>query len=164
MKLKLLLLFPFASSFLHAQSTSPDVIASSGDYFSNANYSVAWTLGEAMGETYSSANNFLTQGFHQPDYGTLTFTENQNSGINIIAFPNPVINDLNISFGNSKGTYLIKVFDAIGNLLVVNSFVSNGHSSFQIPFSIYSSGIYLLQIINSNTFSKSSYTIIKVGQ
>ena len=154
----------FVSLLTRAQSAAPDVIATSGDYFSNASYSLAWTLGESMGETYSSTNNFLTQGFNQPDYGTLTFVEDLNPGINIIAFPNPVIHNLSISFGNSKGSYSLKVFDAIGNLLRTESILADGTTSLVIPFSNYSSGVYLIQIINANTFSKSSYTIIKVGQ
>ena len=28
---------------------------------------MAWTIGEVMTETYTSADNFFTQGFHQPD-------------------------------------------------------------------------------------------------
>ena len=154
---------PF-SFLVKAQTALPDVIAMSGGYFSNANYSVAWTLGEVMGETYSSANNFLTQGFLQPDYGMLTFVESPVSGANVIAFPNPVINNLNISFGESKGVYLVKVFDAIGNLISAESVSANGNSTHTMPFSVYPSGIYLLQIINSQSFSKTSYTIIKVGQ
>ena len=161
---KLMIAFALSSHLCEAQFISPDIVATSGDYFLNTNYSVAWTLGEAMGETYSSATNFLTQGFQQPDYKTLTFTESANSEMNIITFPNPVINDLSISFGNNKGIYLIKVFDVIGNLLLVNSFSANSHSSCQIPFRNYSSGVYLLQIINNSTFSKSSYSIVKVGE
>ena len=153
------------SSFLaQAQSASPDVIASSGDYFSNANYSMAWTLGEVMTETYSPANNFFTQGFHQPDYGTLTFVENLNSETSVIAFPNPVINDLHISFGNNNGVYLIKIFDAIGNILSAESVSTNGNSVHILPLSNYPSGMYLVQAVNNASFSKSSYTIIKVSQ
>ena len=160
----LALLLLFVCFLSKAQSTSPDVIATSGDYFSNANYSVAWTLGETMGETYSSVNNYLTQGFNQPNYGTLTFTESSNSGIGIITFPNPVINDLTISFGNSKGNYLVKLFDAIGNLLSAESVSANENFTHLLSFKKYSSGVYLIQILNNNTISKTSYTIIKVGQ
>jgi gliding motility-associated-like protein len=68
MKTKLLFLAFFINFlFAKAQSTSPVVIASSGDYFFNANYSVAWTLGEVVSETYTTSNYFLTQGFHQPN-------------------------------------------------------------------------------------------------
>ncbi len=55
-----------------AQTTSPEVVASSGDYYLNANGSLSWTLGELSTATYSSANNMLTQGFQQPVSVTIT--------------------------------------------------------------------------------------------
>lgn len=65
---KLLLLISFFFSlYCNAQSLSPVVVASQGDYFFSPNVSVAWTVGEVMSETYSISNHFLTQGFHQPN-------------------------------------------------------------------------------------------------
>src|SRR4051812_9015968 len=49
-----------------AQSLSPKVIASAGGYFTSANASLSWTLGETMGQTFTNGNNVLTQGFQQP--------------------------------------------------------------------------------------------------
>ncbi len=62
------LLIAILATFIngYTQSISPVVIATSGDYFSTANYSISWTLGETLIETYSVPNQFLTQGFHQP--------------------------------------------------------------------------------------------------
>ncbi|MBN2174518.1 MAG: hypothetical protein JW731_10310, partial [Bacteroidales bacterium] len=59
----LLSAFPF---FAFAQSVSPEVIASAGDYFENSTGSLSWTLGEVMNETFSNGSNILTQGFQQP--------------------------------------------------------------------------------------------------
>ena len=52
--------------FLSAQSVSPDVISSSGDYFEGSNASLSWTLGEIATETLSNGSVTLTQGFQQP--------------------------------------------------------------------------------------------------
>ena len=49
-----------------AQSLSPVVIASSGNYYQGANASLSWTLGEVATETYTSGNVILSQGFQQP--------------------------------------------------------------------------------------------------
>lgn len=57
------ILFPF---FLYAQSVSPEVVSSAGDYYEGANVSISWTLGEIATETYSSGDIILTQGFQQP--------------------------------------------------------------------------------------------------
>lgn len=49
-----------------AQSLSPQVIASSGGYYSNAAGSLSFTVGETVTQTYTSGSNMLTQGFQQP--------------------------------------------------------------------------------------------------
>lgn len=50
-----------------AQSLTPQVIASSGAYQSNAAGSLSFTIGESNIQTLTSANNILTQGFQQPN-------------------------------------------------------------------------------------------------
>lgn len=67
MKKTILILFGnllFVSAF--CQTLTPDVIATSGDYFTETNGSITWTLGEIATQTYSSGGNILTQGFQQP--------------------------------------------------------------------------------------------------
>lgn len=59
----LILLIPL---FLGAQSVSPEVISSAGDYFEGANASLSWTLGEIATETFSNGSVTLNQGFQQP--------------------------------------------------------------------------------------------------
>jgi len=54
--------------YILAQSVSPEVVSSAGDYYENANVSLSWTLGEIATETYTNGNIILTQGFQQP-YG-----------------------------------------------------------------------------------------------
>jgi len=71
-----------------AQSVSPEVVASAGDYFEGINASLSWTLGEIATETYSNGNIILTQGFQQPvsvtihgvDLDLLVFLEGPYSG------------------------------------------------------------------------------------
>lgn len=57
----------FFSAGVSAQSLSPQVIASSGGFFSNGSGSLSWTLGETMTETFTGGSNQLTQGFQQPE-------------------------------------------------------------------------------------------------
>ncbi len=73
---------------LTAQSVSPEVVASAGDYYENGNVSLSWTLGEISTETYSNGGVILTQGFQQPvsvtihgiDLDLLVFLEGPYSG------------------------------------------------------------------------------------
>ncbi|WP_161499375.1 gliding motility-associated C-terminal domain-containing protein [Flavipsychrobacter stenotrophus] len=66
-KIILLLIIGSVFNVCQAQSLARTVVGSQGDYFSSPTVSVAWTVGEVMGETYAPPDYFLTQGFHQPD-------------------------------------------------------------------------------------------------
>lgn len=61
-----ILIFIFLPIIIYTQSLAPSVISSSGDYFQSTNYSLSWTLGEIMTETFFNGSNVLTQGFQQP--------------------------------------------------------------------------------------------------
>jgi hypothetical protein len=51
---------------ISAQSLSPQVVASSGGYYTNTSGSLSFTVGETNIQTLSSPNHLLTQGFQQP--------------------------------------------------------------------------------------------------
>ncbi|MCD4730467.1 MAG: hypothetical protein K8R74_07695 [Bacteroidales bacterium] len=70
------ILIPFIIS---AQSVSPEVISSSGDYYEGVNASLRWTLGEIATETYTAGNIILTKGFQQPITVAI-------SGIDLVVF------------------------------------------------------------------------------
>lgn len=73
---------------LTAQSVSPEVVASAGDYYEGTNASLSWTLGEIVTETYTAGGVTLTQGFQQPisitiagiDLDVLVYLEGPYSG------------------------------------------------------------------------------------
>ena len=52
--------------WMMAQSVSPEVVASAGNYFEGTGVSLSWTLGELATETFSNGSIILTQGFQQP--------------------------------------------------------------------------------------------------
>jgi len=107
-------LFPF---FISAQTVSPEVISSSGDYFEGANGSLSWTLGEIATETFSSGNIILTQGFQQPitvtlagiDLDVLVYLEGPYEGTEMNTDLNdageiPLIQPYSVSPWNYPGT------------------------------------------------------------
>jgi len=67
--MKRLLIIPLLAAYpcLHGQSLTPQVIASSGGYFTNGSGSLSWTIGETITETFTAGSSQLTQGFQQPD-------------------------------------------------------------------------------------------------
>src|ERR1019366_834874 len=109
----------------HSQTLSPDVLTTSGDYFTNANNSLSWTIGECITETYSSSNNILTQGFQQSKY-TITSVEEITKGPIITVYPNPASAFINI---RTESTELRKMkaelFDVSGKLIHSESFQNN---------------------------------------
>ncbi|MCB2218849.1 MAG: hypothetical protein KQI35_00535 [Bacteroidetes bacterium] len=65
-KIKYLFLILFIPILSIAQTVSPQVIATSGDYFEGTGVSLSWTLGELVTETFAAGDIILTQGFQQP--------------------------------------------------------------------------------------------------
>ncbi len=84
-----------------AQSLTPFVVASAGDYFVNttANASLSFTVGEmAMVETFQNTNNILTQGFHQPEEAQVNIGEGADYINEFHVFPNPASDHLNVRY------------------------------------------------------------------
>ncbi len=68
-----LILFTFAVN-AGAQTLSPTVISTSGNYYTGAGITWSWTLGETIIPTISGGTNMLSQGFQQPEVEILTGT------------------------------------------------------------------------------------------
>ncbi len=139
---------------LKAQSTSPDVIATSGDYYSSAGGSVSWTLGEIMGETYSSINNRLTQGFQQPKLLVTSVPTIQGELFGTL-FPNPINTTVTVSV-NVKSEFVI--YDMLGQQIGKWD-VTAGKN--EINLSNLANGMYHAILINAATHSTQSFKIIK---
>ena len=144
-----------------AQSVSPDVIASAGDFYQNASGSISWTLGEPMGETYSSANNWLTQGFQQPwDFGTGVVPS--LNPVSAEAYPNPTDDVVNLQFGdNSSGLYVIEVFNTLGQRLSTSQFTASPSARATVSLQDYADGIYFVTVRKSDGTESSTFKITK---
>ncbi|MFA6923904.1 MAG: T9SS type A sorting domain-containing protein [Bacteroidales bacterium] len=135
-----------ACGYAYSQSVSPEVIASSGEYFIGTNATLSWTLGEPVTETFTGTNNILTQGFQQK-YDIATIQEENKNTYQISVFPNPTKDVLNVIINlGLDNKYTTQLFDMQGKLLVSNSFTGNSESINMNPFT---SGNYLLRINNS---------------
>ena len=86
--------------FSYAQTLSPEVISTAGDFFEVSGVgSLSWTLGEPVVETFTgqSADVILTQGFQQPEDFGVGITEVFNTGnMSFSLYPNPAINNVRI--------------------------------------------------------------------
>ena len=84
---KLLLILIALPMIGFGQVTTPSVVSSSGDSYSNGGVIMDYTLGEIVIETYTNSNTILTQGFHQGDLKVTTAVVNLDIKTRI--YPNP---------------------------------------------------------------------------
>jgi hypothetical protein len=140
-----------------AQSLEPTVIASDGGFAVLGSGTIAWTLGETVTETFSTASHTLTQGFHQPSL----INVNGIGGITIpgmSVYPNPAAESININLTHlPAGDYSIALFDVLGNK-VSEMNVADNRVVF-LPLSPFANGVYMLTV-SSVSFSQ-SFKVIK---
>lgn len=104
---------------MHSQQIMPYVIATAGDFYSNQNFSVSWTLGEIVTETIGT-DVIFTQGFQQPSYSIGNdIPQIPASKYQIKVFPIPAYDELTVQVkGNDNTDLNIELFDALGRKLI----------------------------------------------
>ena len=138
-----------------SQNLSPTVIASSGITQGNSSTILSYTIGESIIGSINSANNQIDQGFWH-SANTITLSVNDfTSLIDLIAFPNPITNQLNIKISNANlRDFEIFVFDALGKRISFKSQINN--NQFILRTSSWNAGVYFIQVQNTiNNYSKS---------
>lgn len=111
---------------LCAQSQTADhyLIGSLGGDFSNAGINVNYSGGEAVIPTLSSQGVIVTQGFQQPSLVSDLGLEELVQGDNLVLFPNPVSDELNIQFTDNTVASTevnLAVYNAVGQLVISES-------------------------------------------
>jgi hypothetical protein len=160
MKTIILVFFAFLSLDLYCQTIKSDVLSSSGGSGTNEKNSMIWTLGETFINEYSNESFVISQGFHQSfKYIPTSAAVNINS-VDIIAFPNPVIDLLSVVVNIDHTTipWEVEIFDARG-ILMTNW--KSLKTRFEIDFSSFENGTYLVRISQKNI--SSVFHIIKNG-
>ena len=145
--------------FSYSQSITPEVLSNGGDFFSNSNVSIAYTIGEPVTETAIGINNTytLTQGFHQGLY-TLVNIEKQIINTEIKVYPNPSSDYIFIEINNiNSNNYKIKLFDNLGQLLLDKQY----ENCKQISLQQFANSTYYLKVVNTSNDKFDTYKILK---
>lgn len=142
----------------NTQSLAPEIIASSGDYFTSATIKLNWTLGEMVTETYSFGGEILTQGFQQANF-LFTSIEETAENNEITIFPNPFSDIINVNTGEYKGLQLI-VYGLDGIALIEKKVAK---SNTQLDFSSFSPGMYFIRLSDGQKEIK-VFKIQKINQ
>ncbi len=158
-----LLLFPFVSS---SQSLSPTVIASYGKWSDNGGFTLSATSGEMMIETYSSANNFLTQGFQQPEKTNVGVQQLSDDGMTVTVFPNPTSDLLTVNLeATDADGYGAVMYDVLGRMLALPGTLYRNHTQLQQTFNLFQlpSATYFVCIVNAQGEINHSFKIQKIS-
>jgi hypothetical protein len=169
MKIKILLSGAFMmllSISMIAQTLSPQVISSSGGFYSGGSATLSVTVAEmTMVQTFSQPNNILTQGFQQPEQLTTAIQENELAIGDVSIYPNPSNGQFIVGYNaTSSGDYQIRIFDMTGRVVFSQSYSAGvGQNSIHIDMGHYRQGIYLLEMSDINLNSNKNTSIHKIN-
>ena len=138
-----------------SQSIERWVLASgSGSGSCGPNFISEFCIGETVVTTLEAANIVVTQGFKQPyTIAIITGNENTVQAFETKVWPNPAINEVNLSIKNApEGEYVFELFDASGRRVIVQNAYAEGQETLtgQIHFEGLAAGPYVLSIRNEN--------------
>lgn len=151
----------FAVTNITAQSITPQVVASSGGFTQNGNYSVSWTLGEPVIATAQSGSTTLTQGFQQPNYNVTAITTQVLQGFDVNVFPNPTSDYITVGWiTNKENTLYITLFDLAGKMISQKSY-SAADEKVSINLSQLASAQYLLEVKDKTNSATKIFRIEK---
>lgn len=149
-------------TYIFAQQTTPQVIATSGNVSQQSNASISYTIGEPVIQTATNGNTILTQGYQQPHYNITLLPQYQNTAPNITVFPNPTTDHLQLTFDIAKETkVIISLIDAVGKQLQKQSYQAFPKTILSLPMQQVAAGKYILTIELPELSSQKSFEIIK---
>ena len=130
------------ASIYYTQDLDHFVIGTDGGHASNNQFSLSYTIGEVVTELgRDTINNVdLTQGFQQ-SYISIVSVENHDLNIDIMIYPNPAVDYLNVMVSDIDKANNYFMYDMSGKLIrqeIIND------KEFKIGFSTLSSGNYML--------------------
>jgi len=143
-----------------SQSIDKNTFASSGESYSTNTHRLDFTIGEAVIQTYTSANNIITSGFHQPILTVEVINGISNLQIDVSIYPNPTSSFINLNLGDNESLdgFIIGLFDFQGRQL--QRLELNNTNSHKINLAQYREGIYILTISKNDRVT--SYKINKI--
>lgn len=148
---------------IHAQSSSPDVLASAGGFATGAGFTNSFTIGQgSLPETFTAGAFMLTQGFQQPaDIGTGLAPVNDMGSQEI--FPNPSNGQFFLEYTLTENADIsIEAFDVLGQSVYSEKNSSYaGKQLYSIDLSTQSNGIYFIRC-TIKTLSETTLHISKV--
>tara|TARA_B100001939_G_C16764594_1_gene539818 strand:+ start:303 stop:785 length:483 start_codon:yes stop_codon:yes gene_type:complete len=126
----------------YSQDLDHFVIGTDGGYARNNQFSLSYTIGEVVTDLgRDTVNNVdLTQGFQQ-SYISIVSVEDHDLDIDIMIYPNPAVDYLNVIVSNIDKANNYFMYDMSGKLIRQERI---NDKEFKIGFSALSTGNYML--------------------
>ncbi len=147
-------------SCLFSQTIQPEVLSSSGDFYSNSSAQLSFTFGEMIVETVSSSSNIITQGFQQPEQESVGIEETKNQ-LHVVLYPNPSKELLNIDLSEKEFEINLTIYDATGKV-IKQQYIPSWQQKVTLNINSFSSGYYIMTLVSSDNQYQSSYKLQKI--
>ncbi len=145
----------FINSFI---SFGQEVVASGGDFLSNANGTFSFTIGEVIPETSTTNNFILTQGFQQSNPISNELPEDKATELSI--YPNPSTQSFEIVSLPADFEGEVILLNLAGSIVLRQSI--NGFDKQTIAISSISQSNYFVYLINQEKESMFLGKLIKI--
>jgi hypothetical protein len=157
----MVLLIVSAKLFSQENRIKPEIISSSGTTINSTSIQLSWTLGEVTISTFQSEGIMLTQGFHQPRMIVTGIDSLVSENENIIVYPNPASDMLNIKITYENPISVLLRMTDIKGMLIWESAYFESHITETIWVQNLPNGIYLLSILNLGDKTQKTFKIQK---
>jgi len=152
------LLLPLFCAFQILQAQQ-EVIATTGGSAEASGTELEWTVGEIMVESYSSSENMLTQGIHQPFIIVESSIAVKELDFSLELFPVPASQFISVKTGNAEIQELHAIIiDLNGKKVLQHNFAEKGN---QIDLRSLPASTYIVRFINKSGDFLKSFTIVK---
>jgi len=152
-------IFTIAILTLSVSAFAQETVPATGGDATGAGGSSSYTVGQVVYTTNTGTNGSVAQGVQQPyEISTAVGIEVTEINLELVAYPNPTTNVLNLNIGNynnEKLTY--QLYDMQGKLLDSKKVVNN---STTIVMHELPKSTYLLSVLDNNSLIK-TFRIIK---
>lgn len=151
-----MLICAFFATNLWAQ----EVVSASGDFFTNSNGSISWTMGEPISESFVVNQKVLSQGFQQSsqNYTAISIITNTNL---LSIFPNPFDEIIHLQNQTEEKELMLSLYDEKMALVKKKTIQTGFSNESTITFLNLEAGVYFLHIQSQNGKVNSMQKLIK---
>jgi len=147
----------------HSQPGTVELNPAAAGSYTGPDFTLCWSIGEGVIETFSENNVILTQGFHQPSLKVTLVEESNYPDIQLSVFPNPVIDFLTIDLNSEKNIKCVLELYEISGKLVLRKSLEGKKWTETLDMRNYSSNLYMLRVLDSNRGSLNIFKIQRIN-